>query len=171
MRYVAADVMATDVVTVPQDMTVEAFLGLLNQTRHSGFPVVDGDGRAVGVVSQSDVLRALAHAMGPGYLPVDFDDHRRRAAAKLLELGPMLQKATIPDQLLSREVREIMTPRVIACGADMPVEGICRAMNRGKVHRVVVVDGEGRCVGLVSSTDLVRLLGVMLEQESEPSAT
>ena len=166
MPYVAADVMTTDVVTIPQDMTVEAFLGKLTETRYSGFPVVDGDGRAVGVVSQSDVLRALAHALGPGYLPVDFDDNRRRAAQRLLDLGPKLQKATIPDQLLSREVREIMTPRVIACGKDMPVEGICRAMNRAKVHRIVVVDDDGRCVGLVSSTDLVRLLCVVLDQEN-----
>jgi len=166
MPYVAADVMTTDVVTVPQDLTVEAFLAKLNETRHSGFPVVDGEGRAVGVVSQSDVLRALAHAMGAGYLPVDFDENRRRAAAKLLDLGPELKKATIPGQLLSREVREIMTPRVIACGVDMAVEGICRAMNRGRVHRVVVVDDDGRVVGLVSSTDLVRLLGLVLERES-----
>src|ERR1700741_5518945 len=52
----AIDVMTTDVITVDPDMTVQAFATLLAERGISGAPVVDADGRLVGIISEGDLL-------------------------------------------------------------------------------------------------------------------
>lgn len=58
------DIMSTDVVTVPEDMTVRALARTLDVKGIRGAPVVRADGRVVGVVSTADVARAAARAGG-----------------------------------------------------------------------------------------------------------
>ncbi len=54
-------------------------------------------------------------------------------------------------------VRDIMTPTVLAVEADMPVSQVAKAMLEGHVHRLMVID-DTKVVGIVSSTDLLRVL-------------
>jgi len=52
------DVMTKGVVSVPADSPISEAARLLDTYRISGLPVVDRDGQLVGVVSQTDLLRA-----------------------------------------------------------------------------------------------------------------
>ena len=52
----AADVMTTDVITVDPNATVQSVATLLPERGISGAPVVDSDGRLVGVISEGDLL-------------------------------------------------------------------------------------------------------------------
>ena len=52
----AMDVMTTDVITVDPDTTVQALATLLAERGISGAPVVDAEGRLVGIVSEGDLL-------------------------------------------------------------------------------------------------------------------
>lgn len=54
-------------------------------------------------------------------------------------------------------VRNIMTPTVYTVPADTPVRKIARAMIAGRVHRLVVTQGDD-VVGIVTSLDLLKLL-------------
>ena len=56
---VAKDVMNSDLITVPADMTVAELAEFLVENEISGVPVEDAEGRLVGVVSLSDVARSL----------------------------------------------------------------------------------------------------------------
>jgi CBS domain-containing protein len=58
------DVMTTEVTTVPSDATVAAARALLDLHSHSAYPIVD-DGKVVGVVSRSDVIREGAEPGDP----------------------------------------------------------------------------------------------------------
>jgi CBS domain-containing protein len=58
------DVMTTDVVTVGAADPVEVAATRMLRGRHSSLPVVDGNGRVVGVVSEADLLAPMARA-GP----------------------------------------------------------------------------------------------------------
>jgi CIC family chloride channel protein len=51
------DAMSTEVSKVSIDDTIENVLQLMEQTRHGGFPVVDGDGRLSGVITLEDIRR------------------------------------------------------------------------------------------------------------------
>jgi CBS domain-containing protein len=52
----AADVMTIDVITVDPDTTVQALATLLAERGISGAPVVNSDGRLVGIISEGDLL-------------------------------------------------------------------------------------------------------------------
>jgi tRNA nucleotidyltransferase (CCA-adding enzyme) len=57
----------------------------------------------------------------------------------------------------SLRVADVMVTSVITVGPDAPLESVARALVEHRIHRLPVVE-EGRLVGLVSSTDLVRLV-------------
>ncbi len=55
----AADVMVTDVDTLPVDMPIDEAVAFFtsDQRRHKSYPVVTADGRLAGMVTRADVLR------------------------------------------------------------------------------------------------------------------
>jgi len=136
----AKDVMTKKVSTVTAETSVRQLLELLKQTKFSGFPVVDGGGKAVGLISQNDVLRALAAG----------SSQDRKAGTKLLEGG-----GAGADAVLGKSVRDLMTPKVLACAPGDALAKVCKTMADNRVHRVVVLEG-GKVAGLISATDVVK---------------
>jgi CBS domain-containing protein len=66
------------------------------------------------------------------------------------------------------ELREIMTPAVVTAAPDAPVQRVAVLMRERNVGSVVLVDGSGRPVGIVTDRDLaVRVLA----QGSDPEQT
>lgn len=60
-------IMSRSVIAVPPDYTVEETSELLLERRIPGCPVLDHDGRVVGVITKKDLLKALTAASGlPG---------------------------------------------------------------------------------------------------------
>ncbi len=58
------DIMTRDPVTVPPESTVEHAAQLMLENTISGLPVVDDQGKVVGILTQSDVFRAFMHITG-----------------------------------------------------------------------------------------------------------
>ena len=54
------DLMSPHIITVADDMTTDALARYLIEREISGAPVVDGQGRLVGVVSMTDIGRNVA---------------------------------------------------------------------------------------------------------------
>lgn len=70
-------------------------------------------------------------------------------------------------------VRDIMTKNVYTCQADVDVNKACDLMEDKQVRRLVVVDGSGAPVGVVSLGDIARHLrleqsGDVLKKVSQP---
>ena len=158
----AEDVMTRDVVKVHEDLPVSSMIRELRNRKFSGFPVVDDEDRAIGLISQNDVLRALAFAAGAEEPAAD-ETERRRAATRLLEAS-VDGGAVALSELLGRPVRELMTPRLEACRPNASLADVCATMVSKRIHRVVVTDGDKRVLGLISATDLVRELGEQLRR-------
>ena len=103
----------------------------------AGAPVVDGEGRLVGVVSQTDLasyLRERTLHAADFYGEPDRDPGAARAAA-------------LVGQLMSRVL--VVVPE------DMPLDEVERHMLRRRVQRVFV-ERDGRAVGVISALDLLR---------------
>jgi CBS domain-containing protein len=72
-------------------------------------------------------------------------------------------------------VEEVMTRDVVACREDDDVRVAAKLMQDAQLRRLLVVDGLGRLVGIVSLGDLVlqtgdeKLAGETLEKVSEPA--
>jgi len=154
MKAKAKDVMTKDVATVSPETTVAELMVRLRDTHFSGFPVVDGEGRPIGLITQNDVLRALALLIGAGAVPGDFQGAKRKAGVSLLDAAEPGQVA----KLLAQPVRALMTPRVLSCSPEDSVQRVCALMADNRVHRVVVLE-HGKVAGLVSATDVVRFVG------------
>ena len=122
-----ADIMRTDLETIPPDATVAAAVELMSEHHISGLPVVDLHGRLVGVVSTTDVLDATAESAGP------------------------VERERVFDDTL---VSEIMTPRPATVLPETDVMEAARHMLYLEVHRLFVEDG-GRLAGVISQSDIV----------------
>lgn len=173
-----ADIMVTPVRTVPPEMTVAELIRCLLTEQITGVPVVDEHGRLVGVVSSSDVLRALLDdeevAAGDTFqdpAPVDgsgpTDDPQElllsyfqapepttRLLSAAAEAGPILGALTVGD---------IMTPAAFTIAPNATVRELAAFLTRGRIHRSLVVD-RGALRGIVTSSDVVRLIAGDLEE-------
>lgn len=158
----AENVMVTDVVTVREDMPIAGLIREIRTRRFSGFPVVDSDEKAVGVVSQNDVLRALAYAVG-AEPPASQGPDWRKASSQLLEMTDSAAGGAV-SELLSRPVRDVMTKSVTSVRPDTRIADVCDTMVSKRIHRVLVLDTAKKVAGLISATDLVKSFGKHLRK-------
>jgi CBS domain-containing protein len=72
-------------------------------------------------------------------------------------------------------VRDVMTPGVVYCFEDAPVEDVARLMQEKQIRRILVLNHDKRLTGIVSLGDLAvetgneQLTGKALEGISEPN--
>jgi CBS domain-containing protein len=141
----ARDVMTTNVVTVRPDTRVEEIARLLLDRRISGVPVVDADGRLVGIVTEGDLMRRpeIGTERHRGWWLRLFGDERERAAEYARAHGSRAD--------------EVMTRNVVTVTEETPVGEIARLLEKHRIKRVPVVR-DGKPVGIVSRANLLHSL-------------
>jgi CBS domain-containing protein len=127
-ELVVGDLMTIEPIVIGPDARIEEAERMLEANEVTGLPVVDGDARLVGVISQTDLLR------GSG----DLHSAVRRRYTGL-------------------RVADLMTSPPITVDVTTPVVEAARLMRDERVHRVVVVDDADRPLGVLSSMDFVSL--------------
>ncbi len=129
---VVRDIMAVAVRTLGRNDKLSIVDDLMQAERIRHLPVLDSDGQLCGIVSQRDMFRgALAAVLGYGEV----------AQRKLL--------ATLV-------VKEVMRTEVITIGPEATIREAAGLMLEHKVGCLPVVE-QGRLVGILTETDLVRL--------------
>ena len=149
----ASDVMNPEVLTVRERMTVHDLAEFLIDNEISGAPVVDDDGKLVGVVSLVDIVAASSEDVG-------FDTDDRQPDFYLRDLAESFSEEEIKDLQVERQehrVAEIMTPSVYAVSEDASISEVASTMLRGHLHRILVTR-EDALVGIISTSDLLGLL-------------
>jgi CBS domain-containing protein len=121
-----AELMQKHVKVVAPEASLAELVVSLADAHISALPVVDGGGRMVGVVSNTDLIAAEAESEG--------------AAAELFE---------------NTLVRDIMTPRALTVPPNAEVKEAAQQMLYAEVHRLFVAAGD-QLVGVISATDIVR---------------
>jgi CBS domain-containing protein len=144
---IASDVMARDVLTIPQSATIEAAVAIMVDRRISGLPVVDEDGLLVGILSEGDLLHRAETATGG------------RQHSRFVEflIGPG-REAGEYVRTHSRRVGDLMTADVHSVTEATGLDVVVELMEGHHIRRVPVVR-DGRVVGMVSRADLVAALG------------
>ncbi len=152
----ARDIMTSDLVTVAPSTPVTAIAQLLLEQKISAVPVVD-DGRLVGLVSEGDLLHRQEAGTDtrPTWWSELFRATEDRARAYMKAHG--------------KTAAAVMTRELRTVGPDGDVAAIAGVMDKYKVKRVPVVD-QGRLMGLVSRSDLLRLLVKAASHQAEPIA-
>jgi CBS domain-containing protein len=135
METTVKDVMTTQVVVVRRGVTFKEMAATLRRCRVSAFPVVDENGKVIGVVSEADMLakEALAaHRMVDGLV-----HHREVQKAEGVTAG------------------DLMTHPAVTVRPEDSVEHAARLMYSLRIKRLPVVNAGGGLVGLISRTDLL----------------
>lgn len=142
---------AKHVVSVPPDAPFKTVAELLDRHRIGAVPVIDGDGRVLGVVSETDLLaREAVSAGGP-----DGFGHRLLA-------GRTERKAEA--KAAGTIARELMTAPAVTIGPEATVPEAARRMSEQYVKQLVVTDSRGFLKGMVSRSDL---LSVFVRPDAE----
>jgi CBS domain-containing protein len=131
------DIMTTQVVAVKRGATFKEMAARLRQDRVSAFPVVDDDGKVIGVVSEADML--AKEVLSGDHLGVLTAMLHRREQEKA-------------DALTAGE---LMTHPAVTVTPGDSVEHAARLMYTLQVKRLPVIDPGGQLVGIISRTDVL----------------
>jgi CBS domain-containing protein len=153
----AADVMTRNVITVERRAPVAEAIWLMLDNHVSGLPVVE-DGGLVGILTEGDLLRRNETGT---------ERHRPRWLEILMGPGRMAGEYV---RTHGRKVDEIMTRDLISVTGDTPLDEVVSLMERRRIKRVPVLDGDA-LIGIISRADLLRALALALEERAAETHT
>jgi CBS-domain-containing membrane protein len=139
----ARDVMVSPVITVKAHASIKDVATTFLEHRISAVPVIDDDGKVVGIVSEGDLL----HRAEAG-------TERRRS----WWLEALTEEATLAAEFIkahSRIVADVMTREVITATPDTPLHEIAALLEKKMIKRVPIIEN-GQLVGIVSRANLLQ---------------
>ncbi|WP_083585947.1 CBS domain-containing protein [Chelatococcus daeguensis] len=151
------DIMTMGAATVHPDTSVLEAAQLMLHHGISGVPVVDKEGRLVGMVTERDLLRRAETGT----------EHRRPRWLSFL----MDPAARAEDYVRShgRKVSDVMTQDPQSVAPDAPLTDAVDLMERRGFKRLPVVR-DGKVVGIVSRANFLRVLARRLEDAAQATA-
>jgi len=132
------EIMTSPAYSVHEDATLEAAMQMMATARVTGLPVVDGDERVVGIISEADLLKA------------DLEPDPR---AHMLRAAP----GSRPSGLLPASVSQVMTSHPHTVREDSDVAELAHTFAHTSWKSVPVVRG-GMLLGVVSRSDVIRAM-------------
>lgn len=140
-QWSVRDVMTADVIAVSENTPYKDIAETLVRHRVSAVPVVAVTGEVLGVVSEADLLHKLDNSSLEPHLRFLERKQRRVARAKA-----------------SADVaRDLMSSPAVTIAATASVAAAAKLIDEEKVKRLPVVDEDGRLIGIVARSDLVRM--------------
>ena len=144
----AKDIMTRKVVTVSPETKVDQAGKLLLENHFNGLPVVDPEGRLMGIICQDDLIGQQRKFPLPsvftildGLIPLTSNKHLEKEIEKMA----------------AATVGQAMTPDPITIDPEAPLEDIATLMVKKNIHTLPVVD-KGKLVGIVGKEDILRTL-------------
>lgn len=138
MRQRADDVMTQPPLCAAASVPLREALRIMRNADIRHLIVVDETARVAGIVSERDLKRRMG---------THFETSLERPRDRLLMRAPL---------------REVMTEAVTA-PATASLTEIVRTMQRDKLGAMPIVDDDGQPLGIITGTDLLRVLVTLLE--------
>lgn len=145
----AKDLMTANVIAVTPDTAVRELARILSENRISGAPVVDGLGKVVGVVTESDLIFQNKKVHIPTALAV-------LDAFFFLEDPERMEKEM--KKIAGTTVADICTSDPVTVRQDTPLEEVATLMAEKKIHTLPVLDENGQLAGVIGKSDLIRMI-------------
>lgn len=144
------DAMTVDVLTFRPDDEVTVAMAALVERSVDAAPVVDGDGRVVGLLSTGDLIVAEGQVHVPTVISllgasIELPGERRRFEEDL-------------RRAVGGTVKDVMTSEPHTIGPDQTLEEAATLMHEHDVSRLPVVDGDDRLVGIIARGDVIRAM-------------
>lgn len=143
-RTMIEKIMKPDVYSLPPDATVVDAMRLFVEHGISGAPVVDANGKAVGFVSDGDIMRLLSAESNAYMDPV------------VLIMQVRADEETYDEKLanlMKMNIRDIGTKGVIGVDLYTTLPQVCRILSKNHLKKVPVLH-EDRIVGVINRSDI-----------------
>jgi len=139
------EVMSRDVVTIDAKDGIHDALDLMVENKVSALPVVDQQGRCVGILSTSDFVD-VAYELDEGMNEVEHQS----------EIWWNMFINNVSQNVGQQSVMDLMTENVVAVGPDELLVRAAGIMLRERVHRLPVLNDQKRLFGIISTTDVLK---------------
>ena len=130
----ANQIMRSPVKTLTPETTFEEARAFFRQNRFRHVPIVNAEGKLVGLISDRDVLREAAN----------------------INTGP---EAWVKDLVqVTRTIADFMTKRVLTATPSAEIRQIAKAMFEERIGSMPIVNEEEKLVGIITRSDILRTL-------------
>jgi CBS domain-containing protein len=150
------DLMSRPVRRLPMRARVPDAIRFLRKWRIRGAPVLDSQGRPVGVFSFTDLAAAVMAPMVDVPVP---GRGRSKAGGEFVSPGWGSHFEGFDDSRIS----DVMSPGILCVDPRAPLADVLRLMERRSIHRVFVRKGAGPLEGVLTTMDVMRWLRVELK--------
>ncbi|MFD5406536.1 CBS domain-containing protein [Streptomyces griseorubiginosus] len=137
--HIVSDVMTRTVASLDRDAPFKEIVRLMQDRKVSALPVVEGEGRVVGIVSEADLLPKE-----------EFRDNDPDRYTQLRRLADLAKAGGVSAE-------ELMTSPALTVRPDVTLAQAARTMAHARVKRLPVVDELGMLEGIVSRADLLKV--------------
>ena len=148
------EIMVKDVTSISPETGADEALDLLEKMQISGLPVIDENGKLVGMFTEKDILSYIL----PSYI--------ERVGRFIYEENPKSTKKKFME-LNKIKVRQLMRKDVVTTTEDTALCEVARIMLTQKARRIPVIDKSGKVVGIVARCDILKAFA----KEAEKSIT
>jgi len=152
------DVMTAEVITVTQDTTVSQIARLMSQHHIGGVPVVDSAGQVVGVVTELDLIVRNTRFEMPAFFTI---------LDMIFYLETPGHYKNRLKHILGTKAAEIMSEPAETISPYDTIGELAKIMEGRRMNPIPVVDENQKLVGIVSRSDVVRLMAQELIDEDE----
>lgn len=145
-----SEIMTREVITVRSELSVESLMQLLLDHDLSRVPVVDEEGRPIGMVSKTDLLldrHDAGDTAQEGLPPLP-----AAGGVRYREAGFHVHEEP------TRTVGEVMSPTVLSLKENATVANAAEVMAVHHVHGLPIVSKGGKLLGMLSSIDILAWL-------------
>lgn len=144
----ARDIMSTDLITLDPATDIAQAAKTLLDNHINGAPVVDAQGRLLGILCQSDLVAQQKKIPVPTLFTL-LDGYIQLTSSKQIE--KQIRK------IAALTVAEAMTPNPVTVKPDSSLETVAALMVDSNFHTLPVVEGDA-LVGIIGKADVLRTL-------------
>jgi len=148
---IVKDVMSKNVITISPEESINDAIEKMAKNNISGLIVVDNN-KVVGVISESDVLKVL----GSEFPEIKASANLTFSILLLLEGGVKMIREM--KKIGKLKVKDVMSKKVFFVKPEDTILEAARMMSKKDVRRLPVIDEDGKLVGVISRTDILRAL-------------
>ncbi|MEM1369457.1 MAG: CBS domain-containing protein [Cyanobacteria bacterium P01_H01_bin.15] len=144
-----AEIMMPNPASINPEAPLSDAIQLLAKPEVSALPVLDQQGKLVGIISETDLTWQETGVETPPYIMLLDSVIYLQNPARHHE---QVQKA------LGQTVGEVMSDHPVSIAPDSPAKDAARLMHERKIHNLPVVDVDSQLVGLLTQSDIVRAM-------------
>lgn len=151
------EVMNTNVISLQPEDKIQKAIQTFRDNKISGAPVVDGEGKVIGVISEADIIDLTSTISLPDIELNPFNPFMfltiRNYWKKVREMPDEIKQRY--NTLLNGSVEDVMSREPVTISADASISKASRIMREKDFNRLPVVDREGKLMGIIARQDIL----------------